>query len=156
MSPENHFKSLLLNLYDQYRQERDLDLPESQFYPIIFAFPSLLIVACDGIVDESEKQYIDFIATNLAFSYSTEGLSETQMQHLSRIYVDEFDYLLKHLDSYENRFLDVLNEYLNENQLDKGEVREMIVNSAEVSDGISDVEQQTIEKLSNALHLGQI
>jgi cobalamin biosynthesis Co2+ chelatase CbiK len=156
MPAQKYFKSLLFNLYNQYSQERKLDLPESQFYAIIFAFPSLLIVSCDGVVDESEKQYMDFIATNLAFSYTTEGLSEMQMQQLSRIYVDEFDYLLRNVDKYEYSFLNVLNAYLVVNEFDKDEVKEMIITSAEVSDGISEVEQQTMEKLSYALHLGQI
>ena len=147
------FKHNLTALYHKYKSEREISLTESQFYPIIFAFPPLIVVACDGVVDDLERKSIEFIAKSLAFSYNQDGLTYSQITQLANDYVTEFDYLLENMEKYEDDFLQVLDDYLSNNLDERPDVKEMIITAAEASDGISDVEQETIDRLTQVLHL---
>ena len=147
------FKFNLSALYHKYKTEREISLTESQFYPIIFAFPPLIVVACDGVVDDLERKSIEFIAKSLAFSYNQDGLTYSQISQLAKDYVMEFDFLLENLERYEEDFLKVLDNYLCDNIDERHDVKEMIITAAEASDGISDVEQETIDRLTEVLHL---
>jgi hypothetical protein len=141
------------DLYQKYKNERNIELTEAQFHPLIFAFPPLIVVACDGVVDDQERKSMEFIAKSLAFSYDKDGFTYSQIKLLASTYVSEFNYLLDHIDRFEPDFLKALDNYLEENEGDKPGIKEMIITVAEASDGISDVEQQTIDKLTQVLHL---
>jgi len=150
------FKLNLTALYHKYKSEREISLTEAQFYPIIFAFPPLIVVACDGIVDDLERKSIEFIAKSLAFSYNRDGLTYSQIIQLGEDYVREFDYLLDHMDKYEDDFLKVLDNYLADNIDERADIKEMIISAAEASDGISDVEQEAIDRITEVLHLDSL
>ncbi len=149
----SQYTSLLSQLYQKYKKERPIEMSESQFYPLIFTFPPLLVAAADGIVDDAERQTLAYIAKNLAFTFDKEGLTYTQMKKLAESYVAEFGFLIDNHKRFETDFLNALHEYLLENEEAKSEIKEMLFASAEASDGISDVEQAAIEKLSHTLRL---
>ena len=149
----SQYEALLSQLYYRYKQERAIDMSQSQFYPLIFTFPPLLVAAADGIVDDMERETLTYIVKNLAFSFSQDGMSYTQMKRLADSYVAEFGFLIDNLKRYETDFISTLFEYLCENQEAKPDIKEMLIASAEASDGISDIEQQTIDHLTLTLQL---
>jgi hypothetical protein len=140
-------------LYQTYCQKRAIELTETQFSPLIFAFPPLMVVSCDGIVDDLERKSMEFIAKSLAFSFNTDGLSYSQILQLAETYISEFNYLLDHIALHEADFLKALEEYLSEHEEGKEDVKDMLITAAEASDGISEIEQITIDKISSYLKL---
>ena len=112
-------------------------------------FPALVVVACDGDVDEDELVYLDYLAK--AMSENCE--ETTERASLQNLYLIELTYLVDHLDVWEKPFLDTLHKYLDFNPLVKEDILDILYLFAEASAGASEEETTKIKDLRAELSL---
>ncbi|MEL6535531.1 MAG: hypothetical protein AAFQ98_08985 [Bacteroidota bacterium] len=143
----------MTSLYEQYTGERYISLNREQFIYIANLFPALLVVLSDGIVDTEEWQTVKKLANILGAEFATEELGEDKEENLTLIYKNEFRYLLKNREVWEEKILEALKDYFTQNDSSKEFVVETMHLFANSSDGISVVENETIEKLTAELGL---
>ena len=140
-------------LYKEYTAERYISLNKEQFVYIANLFPALLVVLSDGIVYTDEWQTVKKLAHILGSEFATEEFGEDKEENLTLIYKNEFRYLLKDREQWEEKFLDALKDYFTQNDSSKEFVIETMHLFANASDGISVIENETIEKLTQELGL---
>lgn len=143
----------LETLYKEYMDARFIALNKEQFIYIINLFPALRVVLSDGIVDRDEWNTVKRLAKILGNEFASSDLGEEKEENLMLIYKSEFRYLIKHLDQWEDKFLEALKEYFTENDASKEFVLETMYLFAHASDGLSTDETATIEYLTQKLGL---
>lgn len=143
-------------LFEAYTSERYISLNKEQFIYIANLFPALLVVLSDGIVDTEEWQTVKKLAKILGAEFATEEFGEEKEENLTLIYKNEFRYLLKNREVWEERILEALRDYFTQNDSSKEFVVETMHLFANASDGISVVENEAIEQLTEDLGLNDI
>ncbi|XOV93030.1 MAG: hypothetical protein ACFHWX_22885 [Bacteroidota bacterium] len=134
-------------LYHSYQEARGTTLTFPQFLNVLNLYPSLLVCLSDGVLDKEEWEGLMKIARNLA-AYDDEGNGELQ-----QIYQDEFRYLMDNIDSWQDRFLAALKDHVSSSEGDKEFVLESMYLFANAANGISEVEREKIQVLSEELAL---
>ncbi len=141
-------------LYREYIKRRGLPLSKEQFSSFMAFYPSLLVVACDGIVDKEEWMYCKKLASGLGTTFANDSVNTTtSAKKLTYIYQNEFKYLLKNLDEWRDKFLGALREHISTNDDAKDFVHETVFIFADASNGISAIEDQTISYVFNELDM---
>lgn len=140
-------------LFEEYIAARYISLNKEQFIYIANLFPALLVVLSDGIVDTDEWQTVKKLANILGAEFATEELGEDKEENLTLIYKNEFRYLLKNREEWEERFVAALRDYFKQNDSSREFVIETMHLFANASDGISVVENETIDALTKDLGL---
>jgi hypothetical protein len=141
-------------LYLQYQTVRKAPFSVDQFTSFLAFFPSLLIAASDGIVDREEWQYCQRLAQGLGHSYREE-LEATETERLTNLYRQEFVYLLQHLASWEEPFLEALENYFQENSYAKKFVSQTAWLFADASNGVSKEEESKLSDLRKRFGLSK-
>jgi len=144
---------ILKDLQEEYQEARNIQLNQEQFVYLINLFPSLLVVLSDGIVDREEWVTVKKLAKILGTEFATEDLGVEKEENLTLIYKAEFRYLLKYREQWEDKLLGGLKTYFEHNDGSKDFVLETMHLFAHASDGISDIEDQTIKRLCEKLGL---
>jgi hypothetical protein len=145
-------KTQVEQLLDEYKKVRNIDLSLEQFTYILNLYPSLIICMCDGVLDKEEWDGIMRTAKGLTIEYTAEMKSE-EVEKLEQSFRTEFRYLLYNIDKWQKKFLNALKNHIAGNKLDKEFVLESMYLFANAADGISAIEQETIEQLSQRLGL---
>jgi len=140
-------------LYEEYREERNVKITEDQFASFVVFFPSLLVIISDGVVDMEEWEYLQQLSHFMAKSFKQDGASTEDVDQLSKCYLLEIAYTIKHLKDYQEVFLTALQAYLAENPQDKVSVLDTIKLFADASEGTSDDEASKIDYLTQLLDL---
>ncbi|WP_224995550.1 hypothetical protein [Cesiribacter sp. SM1] len=148
--PNQHIREL----YQHYQDVRQISLSVDQFTSFLAFFPALLIAASDGIVDREEWLYCQRLAEGLGYSYREE-LSTEEANRLTLLYRQEFAYLLKHLSSWEEPFLNTLEKYFLENHYAKKFVSQTAWLFADASNGVSAEEESKMTYLRNRFGLSK-
>lgn len=141
------------NLFEEYLKKRGVKLSKEEFCYIILLFPSLLVCMSDGKLDAEEWNSILSAAESLALEFSDDNLGESDKDDLSQVLRIEFRYLLDNISRWTNKFQNALKHHLAEAPEDKEFIYETIHLFANSADGISDIEQATIDELINKLSL---
>lgn len=136
----------IAELFQHYQRVRQIPLSIDQFTSFLAFFPALLIAASDGIVDREEWHYCQCLAQGLGHSYREE-LNAEEAHKLTMLYRQEFAYLLKHLSSWEEPFLETLENYFEENRYAKKFVSQTTWLFADASNGISTEEEDKMTYL---------
>ena len=140
-------------LYEEYQLERNAKISKEQFTSFVVFFPSLLVIISDGVVDMEEWEYLQQLSLFMAKSFKKEGDSAKNVNELSKCYLMEVSYIIKHLKDYQDDFLLALKSYLEENPEDKVSVFDTIKLFADASNGTSTEEEEKIESIANYLQL---
>lgn len=139
-------------LFDEYKKIRHVDLTIDQFVYLLNLYPSLLVCMSDGVLDQKEWEGVMRLAKGLAIEYG-DGLSEEDLEKLEQSFRMEFRYLLDNIDKWQKKFLNTLKNHIQDSKIDKELVLESMYLFANAADGISKVEQETIEMLTDRLSL---
>lgn len=139
-------------LYEEYQKTRNVDLSLEQFTYILNLYPSLLVCMCDGVLDKEEWDGIMRLAKGLALEYG-DHLSDEDMEKMEQSFRTEFRYLLDNIEKWQKKFLNALKNHIQDSRSDKEFVLECMYLFANAADGISEVEQSTIDQLSERLSL---
>lgn len=107
---------------------------------------------CDGVLDKEEWEGVLRTAKGLTMEYGL-NLTKEEMEALERSFRTEFRYLLDNIEKWQKKFLNALKNHISENKFDKEFVLETMYLFANAADGISAIEQETIQQLSQRLGL---
>ena len=140
------------DLYRSFRRAHATALSIEEFVSLVNYLPALLVVACDGVVDEEEWVYVEYLAKFLSNRHGKEHTTEQKAQ-LFQCFFQDLVYLSEHLSEWEKPFLHALKSYLHNKEELKDEMLDILQMFAEASDGISTEEEEMIEKLSEILGL---
>lgn len=136
-------------LFDEYRQIRKVDISLTQFFYILNLYPSLLVCMSDEILDREEWDSILKMAKSLAVSAE----NGQEQKRLELVFQKELKYLLENAGQWEKKFLNTLKAHVAQSREDKEFVLESMYLFANAANGISDVEREKIEVLSDRLSL---
>lgn len=148
--------STLDQLYKDYTQMRDIKLNKEQFVYVVNLFPAFRVVMSDGIMDTEEWVTVKRLAKILGDEFASDDLGEEKEENLMLIYRAEFRYLIKNLDEWQDKFLAALKYYFEQNNTAKEFVLETMYLFASASDGVSEVENEMIQKLTKELALEDV
>lgn len=138
-------------LQQEYERNRPAKLTQDQFVYLVQMFPALLVSMSDGVLDKEEWEAVLKTAENLGRNLS-DG-STADIHALTDVYKTEFRYLLDNYERWKKKFINALQEYLRETPSAKDLVLESMYLFANTAAGISKVEQDMIDELSNRLDL---
>ncbi|WP_115869863.1 hypothetical protein [Marinoscillum furvescens] len=139
-------------LLEEYKKVRNIDLSLDQFTYILNLYPSLIVCMCDGVLDKEEWDGVLRLAKGLALEYG-DGLNDEEMERLEQSFRTEFRYLLDNIEKWQKKFLNTLRNNIQDSRSDKEFVMESMYLFANAADGISEVEQETIQMLTERLAL---
>jgi hypothetical protein len=140
-------------LFVEYKKTRSANITIEEFEYILTLFPSLIICMCDGKLDPEEWDAVLQLADGMAEEFYNDQGNQGDKKSLAMNFRTEFRYLLENLAKWEKRFLNVLKDHISNNRSSKEFVLESMYLFANAADGISEVEQETIDELSKRLHL---
>lgn len=143
---------MLASLFQAYQEERGNILTYEQFTFLLIFYPSLLVVASDGVIDREEWYYCLKLAKSLSNTFEDE-LTTGKIKSLSRIYRDEFAYLLQNEDRWSGLFIEGLEKLVEEDKSLRSLIRQMMVLFADASNGISADERRLVRYVSKRLKL---
>lgn len=139
-------------LYKEYISSSRSQITSTEFEPLFLFFPALLVVAADGQVDEEEWVYVKYLAKFMADTFKNE-LSESDRDKLENEYFKELSYLLKNFSHWENKFIEVLKNYIANDDKLKQDIEDVLHTFAEASGGESEVEEKIIENIKRRLNI---
>lgn len=140
-------------LFLEYKKTRSANISIEEFEYILTLFPSLMICMCDGKLDPEEWEAVLQLADGMAEEFYNDQADQKDKQSMAMNFRTEFRYLLENLAKWEKRFLNVLKDHIKNNRSSKEFVLESMYLFANAADGISEIEQETIDELSKRLHL---
>ncbi len=139
-------------LFNEYKKVRNVDLTLAQFTYLLNLYPSLIVCMSDGVLDKEEWEGVDKLAKGLTLNFS-DDLEPEEVVRMEQKFRTEFMYLIENLEKWQKKFLNALKNHISQSKLDKEFVLESMYLFANAADGISDVEQQAIDMLSDRLAL---
>lgn len=142
----------LLRLYLAFKQSAQCNMELEHFYTLLIFFPVLLIVNADGQIEEEEQIFLDHIAKAMAQSYRDEHETALRTADLEQLFLNGIVYLSRHLEEWEEPFLDNLRQYLAWQPELKETVADVMEMFADASSG-NDAEQQLLANLTQRLEL---
>jgi len=149
MIAEPKIMSQAERLFEEYKKTRKLEISLDQFKYILNLYPSLIVCMCDGVLDEGEWEGLIKTTKGLATEYAV----GTERDKLEQTFRTEFRYLLDNIEKWQKKFLNALKNHIQDSRSDKEFVLESMYLFANAADGISEIEQETIEMLSERLAL---
>ncbi|RYD79380.1 MAG: hypothetical protein EOP53_09750 [Sphingobacteriales bacterium] len=143
----------MLELKQDYLKERKTEMSEDQFAALVYTFPSILVAHADGKIDRQEKQFMRELPELLTEGYMEDGINVVAGATLTKDYFSEVNFIIKHLENWEARFLEALKEQLHSSLNERNAIFEMMWRTADSSKDISEEERVKIEEISAALGL---
>ena len=142
-------------LYEKYKEASATTLSQDEFENLVIFFPTLLIVASDGVIDEEEKLYLEYLATFM--SKNTYQNQKIDREASKKRYLDALEFLttteggassdLGNLAKWEPLFIDVLKQHIKNDPNGKAQIEEIMRLFADASDGVSDEEENKIQEI---------
>jgi tellurite resistance protein len=137
------------SLWQEYQQERKIELTEDQFAALVYTFPSVLVAQADGKIDEEERFFMKDLPQVMTDGYLLDGAGPT----LTEDYFKEISFILKNRDKWKNKFLEALRSLLTDSTNERNAIFKAMWQTADSSEDISAKERGTIDEVSNALGL---
>lgn len=141
------------DLYENYKQERTLDLTLEQFTLFAEFFPALLVILSDGVMDSKERLYLGKLSKSLAYVFSEDGLGNNKIIELQNIFTDEFEYLVQNTEDWKEKYLQALKSHLDKFPESKETILDTLHLFAETSQDFDEAENKMIVYLTDKLDL---
>lgn len=136
-----------IDLLNEYGKSRNLQLNEDEFSSLVTLYPAVLVATADHVFDNEEKEYIaDVVASSSLELYD----NEEQAEKLAGILFNELLFLSQTDNQWQEKFLSVLAEELGSE--DKDELKQILLETAEVSKGISSEEKDEINRIMKIIN----
>ena len=145
MTPQLH------QLYIEYIKSRKIKIPEDQFNYLAKLYPALLVCMSDGVLDKEEWDGIVMATRGLSAEFVKSPEDDRDMIAMS--FRTEIRYLLDNVDKWSKKFMNALHASIQDNKHDQEFIMEAMYLFANITDGISDEEQETINKLAHRLEI---
>ena len=129
-----------------YGESVKVPLSDEDLISVCLSFPGALVAACDGDFDDAERLVMLDVSENLGDGNIAEDSSARLKS--AEIY-RAFMWLLDNKVDCEDLIFSGLKEFLKENKETAQQITEMLYEVADVSDGISEVEQKEINRITS-------
>lgn len=136
-----------IDLLNEYTKSRNLQLNEDEFSLLVTLYPAVLVATSDHLFDDDEKEYIADVAANSSLELYE---NEVQAEKLAEILFNELLFLSQADNHWQEKFLFVLAEELDLN--DKDELKKILLETAEVSKGITLDERDEISRIMKIIN----
>ena len=133
-----------------YGESVKVPLSDEDLISVCLSFPGALVAACDGDFDDAERLVMLYVSENLGDGNIAEDSSARLKS--AEIY-RAFMWLLDNKVDLEDLIFSGLKEFLNDNKETSQQITEMLYEVADVSDGISEVEQKEINRITSLLNI---
>ncbi|MEP2023821.1 MAG: hypothetical protein ABJH98_16265 [Reichenbachiella sp.] len=147
MTPQLH------QLYIEYIKSRKIKIPEDQFNYLAKLYPALLVCMSDGKLDQEEWDGIVMATRGLSAEFVKSPDDDRDLIAMS--FRTEIRYLLDNVDKWSKKFLNALHASIQGNKMDQEFIMETMYLFANITDGISDEEEEAIRKLAHRLEIDQ-
>lgn len=137
------------DLKNEFCSARLIELSSEEFCTLLILFPSYKVAIADGIFSASEKDLMEVITANFLKEIYANEISNDQYNQLISGTIDDLVYADK--NSWHDRFERGLKELSNQHEGLAEEIKKMIHDMAEASDGISESEQNMINQINESL-----
>lgn len=141
----------LHRLYIDYIRTRRKKIPEDQFHYLAKLYPAILICMSDGKLDKEEWDGIVMATRGLAQEFVRSP--KDNRDHIAMIFRTEIRYLTDNVDKWHRKFLGALHQALQNNPLDQEFVMDSMYLFANITDGISEEEEEKINELARRLEI---
>lgn len=138
-------------LYIDYIRARKIKIPEDQFVYLTKLYPAILICMSDGKLDKEEWDGIVMATRGLASEFVKSPTDNRDM--IAMTFRTEIRYLTDNVDKWSRKFLSALAHSIHNNKLDQEFVVETMYLFANITDGISDEEEEKIKELARRLDI---
>ena len=140
--------TIFKDLYLQVCAETKTYLNEKTLQSIFSTFPSLIVADSDGNFDKDEKGYLLNISKNLV----PEDINVDEEKELcvAEIYSVSISLLLNK-DKWEDKIFNLIRSEINNSPDDKELIESMMLGMASASEGTSEIEEQTINRIREKL-----
>lgn len=126
-------------------------LGDETLYSVLMTFPAAIVAVADGVLDDTERQFLFNMCDAIADGEADEGTPERALL-TAEIYSTVLG-LLANRSDIEAPLLAAVNEEAGRDSEFRGLLDCMLVGVAECSDGTSDTEQSEIDRLRLAMNL---
>lgn len=140
-------------LYEQYIEQRSINLTIEQFTLFAEFFPAILVILSDGVMDVKEKTYLEKLVKSLANTFAEDGFGKKRIQELQGIFMTEFHFLVTHIDAWKEKYLQALKNHLEYFPESKESILDIIHLFAETSQDVDDAENNMVKFLTHNLNL---
>ena len=144
------------SLFDEYHKNCNTKLTQEQFTTLLTFFPSLLVIAADGVIEDEEWIYVKYISRSMAETFIDDFGEEINVGELKQMYYNDLEYLVGALGQWEDKFLVALKEYLVETPDLKEDIVDIMYMFAEASDNDSVDEERVIQEVKKRLDIEDI
>lgn len=141
------------DLFTEYQKNCHTKLTLEQFTTLLTFFPSLLVIAADGVIEEEEWIYVRYISRSMAETFIDDFDDNIEVSDLKKLYYSDLEYLVDSLRKWENKFLVALKEYLEDNPELKDDIVDIMYMFAEASDNDSIQEERVIQEVMERLNI---
>lgn len=124
-------------------------LSSHELQSVFLTFPALLVANADGTFDAQEKFEMFSICEQLVADDISENLRPSRIAEIYHVACS----LLEQGKSYTDQILTIIKDEISDQPDSKELLLNMILGVAESSEGISDAEQEMINKLTKILEL---
>lgn len=143
----------IVKLYQNYQQKRPISWGLDIFSLLVEFFPALVVIFSDGTFDQKEKLYLEKLIQNLGFYFEEEGFSAKKVAELQLSFSQEFEFLGKNLEDWQDIFLDTLKIHLQKHSHKKALIKNTIAWFAQISVDVTEDEQNAMDFLGEKLAL---
>ncbi len=144
------------SLFTEYQANCNTKLTQEQFTTLLTFFPSLLVIAADGVIEDEEWIYVKYISRSMAETFIDDFGGEINVAELKQLYYNDLEYLVSSLGQWEEKFLVVLKEYLQDAPDLKEDIVDIMYMFAEASDNDSVDEERVIQEVKRRLNIEEI
>lgn len=129
---------------------RNIEISDDEFAIILITLPAFLVANSDNEFDEDERNLMANLLYNFLYEIYGKELNEDEYEQMILAYLEEFLRINEHTE-LKNMLMGGLKLLCTEIEGLAETVKEMIQEVAEVSDGVSQEENDMIESISNSL-----
>ncbi len=147
-----YMKPTVVELFEQYREERSLDIQINHFSYLLSLYPALIVCSADQSVDDVEWLRLEQSSEIIAETLEIEDSGVFSKEDIALMLKNELRYLMSNQEKWKTNFLYALKMEIG-NSIEKEFVLESIYLFANSSEGISENEQTEIDNLITYLDL---
>lgn len=132
-------------LYKEFKHARQSDLSLEEFQILVLSYPIFKVANADGNFDKEETQLLTEILINFLSEIFADNLTEEDQKKLAQLYIEDLLFIKSNNQKFDLPLLNSLSSFSIEI---KKSIANLLLEIAEVSDGLDKQENEMIENLT--------
>lgn len=140
----------IIEIKDIFCKTRNTDMSDEEFVILLISFPAFQVANADNDFDDEERSLLSTLLYNFLNEIYEKELNKEQYENLISSYLNDYLWINEHKE-WENKLLSNLSVLSNDIEGLDDTVINMMKEIAEVSDGVSQEEEDMIETITDIL-----